>query len=396
MSDQKRVERLVNLTSTFTPGAPVRRLDAFSGRWDLITSVFSVINQQGQHAALFGDRGVGKTSLANILGESFASKTAPAIRSVRFGCSTDDDFELMWRGLFRKLRIEHDEDFRPSTVVETVSRLDYHPLLVIDEIDRFDDQVGLSLLADTIKAMSDDAVDATIVVVGVSDSIEELIGDHKSVGRNLIQIRVPRMARSELRRIVDNGLERLGMTATDDDKDRIAWLSEGLPHYTHLLCLYAADRAIHDDRYELNENDLRAALNKSVDKAQDSIRADYAKAVRSPRRDSLFEQVLLACALAPKDDVGFFTPRDVRKPLCTVLNRDVPISSYMRHLNEFSGADHGRVLQKQGQPRKWVYRFTDPMVQPYVILRGLQADMITEEGLRSFRQGDGEIVPEGL
>lgn len=399
MSDKnKRISRLVDLSRTFTPGAPVVRLQNFAGRLELLSTVFRAISQAGQHVALFGDRGVGKTSLANVLGESFVQSGQP-IRSLRVACSTTDTYETVWRRLFRKLKIELDDDqgITPAFVVEALDSLDFHPLLVVDEIDRFTDDEGLSLFADTIKALSDDVVRATIVVVGVSGSIESLIGDYLSVGRALIQIKVERMALKELRQIVESGLEQLGMKAPSDTAYRLAALSEGLPHYTHLLSYHAAEWAICDDRYELNAGDIRKAVHVAVAKAQDSIRSNYAKAIRSPRTDNLFEQVLLASALAEKDEVGFFTPRDVRDPLREILGRKVPISAYMRHLNEFSSEGHGNILQKRGAPRKWVFRFTDPMMQPYVVLRGVETGGISEDRVIGMREEENEdIVPNGL
>src|SRR2546422_2375002 len=37
-----------------------------------------------------------------------------------------------------------------------------------------------------------------------------------------------------------------------------------------------------------------------------SIRSVYHTATRSPRRENLYAKVLLACALAPTDDLGYF------------------------------------------------------------------------------------------
>ena len=51
----------------FTPAVPVSERELFSGRIDQLRRVFDAINQHGQHAIIFGERGVGKTSLANII-----------------------------------------------------------------------------------------------------------------------------------------------------------------------------------------------------------------------------------------------------------------------------------------------------------------------------------------
>jgi len=108
-------------------------------------------------------------------------------------------------------------------------------IIIIDEVDRIKDQRTTALLADTIKNLSDHSVAATLVLVGVADSVDELIAEHQSVERSLLQVHMPRMSWEELSEILDKGLERLDMTIEKKAKHRIVSLSEGLPHYTHLL-----------------------------------------------------------------------------------------------------------------------------------------------------------------
>ena len=51
----------------FLPNTAVSTRALFSGRKRQITLVVDSINQVGLHAVIFGERGVGKTSLANIV-----------------------------------------------------------------------------------------------------------------------------------------------------------------------------------------------------------------------------------------------------------------------------------------------------------------------------------------
>jgi hypothetical protein len=47
----------------------------------------------------------------------------------------------------------------------------------------------------------------------------------------------------------------------------------------------------------------------------------------------------------------------------------------------FMEPERGAVLRREGQPRSWFYRFSDPMMQPYVILDGLATKLLTNEQL---------------
>jgi hypothetical protein len=106
---------------------------------------------------------------------------------------------------------------------------------------------------------------------------------------------------------------------------------------------------------------------------------DYYKATASNQPGNLFKQVLLACAIAETDDGGFFTPSSIIPPLSKILDRPVEIANFQRHLSEFISADRGAVLIRRGGERQYRFRFKDPMMQPYVIIKGIRDGMVDEE-----------------
>ncbi len=187
--------------------------------------------------------------------------------------------------------------------------------IVIDEFDRIVDSATKRALADTIKAFSDHAVPTTIIVVGVSDSIDALIEEHESIERCLVQIPMPRMSLDESAQILTTGGKKLGIVFSPAAIDQIVGLSQGLPHYTHLLALHAVRACIDNNDLEVSAEHVDAAIQKAVDDAQQSLKAAYYKAVSSPRKDALHGYVLLACALAEPDQFGYFAAGDVRDPL---------------------------------------------------------------------------------
>lgn len=387
----EKLARYARVAEVFTPGAPIDSLALFAGRTEQVLDVLNAVGQRGQHVALYGERGVGKTSLANVLAAFFTGRGVGTLYSVRVNCSTADKFATLWKKIFRELELNGDvgETWRepdpdPDDVRYALQRLDTRVLIILDELDRFEDDEGLTLLADTVKALSDHPGKATLVLVGVADSIDGLIGDHRSVERALTQVQMPRMSQSELIEIIDKGLNELGLTITLSAQSRIAELSEGLPHYTHALCLHAAQRAVMDDRTEITSLDVENAIDRAVEKTQASIASAYQKATRSPRKDSLFEQVLLACALAPKDNLGYFTASGVRRPFSRIMKRNYEIPAFQRHLDEFSKEKRGFVLVKSGEPRSYFYRFENPLLEVFVILNGLSRGLVSEQVVKSL------------
>jgi hypothetical protein len=219
-------------------------------------------------------------------------------------------------------------------------------------------------------------------LVGVADSVDNLILEHRSIERALIQVRMPRMLQAESKEIIQKGLAKIKMQITQDALEKIARLSQGLPHYAHLLGLYSATCAITNDSNEITNVHVRSAIREAVDHAQQSIKSAYHDAVSSPR-GNLYPQVLLACALAETDDLGFFSSVQVREPMSRVMKKPYAIAAFSHHLTDFCSQEHGPVLQRAGFRRRYRYRFLNPLMQPFILMKGI-ADGTIEEELWDF------------
>ncbi|MGH9198858.1 MAG: AAA family ATPase, partial [Acidimicrobiia bacterium] len=266
MADRTPEQLALDVGRVFTPAVPVSDDDLFAGRIDEIRRLVDAINQRGQHAAIFGDRGVGKTSLANIISSKLKG-TAPVI-APHATCNTTDDFASLWRVVlsnidliekkrtagFQNLTLFEETRSAAQVIGHDVSPDDLRRLfsligegriliVVLDEFDRLS-QPARRAIADTIKTFSDHAVPATIIVVGVAETIDELITEHESIERVLVQVQMPRMQQAELMEILNRGTSRLNMSIAEDAARFVASLSQGLPHYTHLLGLHAARTAL--------------------------------------------------------------------------------------------------------------------------------------------------------
>lgn len=400
---QSKEQKLFTAGTVFTPSAPINKRDLFSGRIDQIEKVIDAITQVGQHAIIYGERGVGKTSLANMIYSFLPS--AHGIITVKVNCEVTTTFESLFSAVLSDMSFQQSKpgvgfNAQQSTEVVTLSgifnqkktvgpnelRVLFSQLggskiiIIIDEFDRIKSAATKQIIADTIKNFSDYGIDVTLVVVGVADSVDSLIAGHESIGRALIQIQMPRMVTSEISDVVDKGLTKLNMTIEPEAKSRIVKLSQGLPHYTHLLSLYAAGAAIKDDRQNITLNDVNNAINAAIEKAQQSIKDSYYRAISSSR-GNLYQQVLLACAMTQVDDMGYFVPADTKKPLKLIMKKAYEVSAFARHLNEFCDATRGPALKKVGHPRRYRYRFIDPLLGPFVIMNGLSKGYVTDNDL---------------
>lgn len=387
-----KLKRRSALNAEFTPWTPVSTRAAFSGRYDEIMQVTSAVAQPGRHVILYGERGVGKTSLANIFSELLVQTAGDESKfrnfAVRINCSVSDDFRSIWAKVFDELGVDTTgyypqyETPNPDQIRRILATVDPYMVIVIDEYDRIEDDDALSLMADTIKALSDHSVKSKLVLVGVSDSIESLIGEHESVRRALEEVQIPRMEAPEMRELVNRGFYEAEMTIEQAALERIVRLSEGLPTYGHLLSLKAGERAINDDRNTVTLADVVESM-QSVINTYSGV-ANYHHAVESSRPENLYAQVLAACALAEKDDLGYFTAKAVETPMSRIMGSPYKIPSFSRHLSNFMQPDRGCVLERRGEPKRYRYRFKDPLMQPFAILAAIAAKLIPESYQREL------------
>jgi len=369
----------VKLSQTFSPASAINRKDFFVGRQAALRRVIDAVNQTGQHIIIFGERGVGKTSLSNVIVDFLQPFSSEQIISHRVNGFRESSFSIIWNTFFKYLGIivekEDGIDLNPNDVIDNIPR-DKKLILIVDEFNVIENPDVDALFADTIKALSDFEIDTTLVVVGVADNVEDLISEHESIDRCLVQVLLPRMSHRELIDIVEKGIKKADMSISSDAVEQICTVSLGLPHYAHALGLASGRAAIDCYRDNVIADDVNRAMSALIQDSHQTILRSFDTAVASPRRENLYLQVLLACALVPTDHLGQFRAAAVREPFSMIMKRKYDIPAFSPHLYELCKPERGEVLQQFGETHNRRYRFSNPMMQPYVIMKGLDKQMI--------------------
>jgi hypothetical protein len=202
------------------------------------------------------------------------------------------------------------------------------------------------------------------------------------------------MTHAEIREILDRGEKALGIVFTDESKDRVQTMAQGLPHYAHLLGKHSVREAAAHQRLEIRIQDVLTAERTALAEVDQEAMTVYLKATQSARKDAIFQHVLLACAVAPKDELGFFRASAISRPLSVIrAGKEVEYSTFMRHLGEFVKKARGPILQRSGPQRSFKYRFLDPLLPPLVILKGIEKGLLNDEQLATLTADPSEYGP---
>jgi Cdc6-like AAA superfamily ATPase len=404
----------VEAGKVFQPRTPIALRELFAGRWNEIQDIVDAVSQIGLHVVIYGERGVGKTSLANIVKpvvlvfDQRDGITSPRI-IVKANANNGDTFSSLWVRIFAEITWNDDKATaglipgkkRMTPILEVfdlagkdlsaddVRRIVTHmarSIFVIDEFDRVAEDTAKDF-TDLLKALSDFAVDSTVILVGVSDTVDTLVADHASITRALATILLPRMKIAELTEILTNAEKSLNVYFSAEATSLIVHISQGLPHYTHLVGLHSVRIAA--DRYsrKIERQDVFAALKEAVGQAEQTVRSVHSKAVRSAHPEALYRHVLLASAVAGSrttNPYGYFNPSALVEPLSIILNRQVQFATFNNHLAEFCQPKRGLVLERQGEERSYQFRFENPLLVPFVFMDAIATGLISDDRLSAM------------
>ncbi|MBN7812572.1 ATP-binding protein [Algoriphagus sp. H41] len=381
-------EKLKKASSVFSPAAPIETRDLFFGRIEQFQKLNEAINERGMHSVIYGDRGVGKTSLANI-----ASLVYKGVTVSKVTCNRTEDFKSIWQKALNKVsfnlnskKIGFTAKSTPKTIqldlflpeketidskdIESVlSNLDNKLLFIFDEFDSITNTDVKTRMADTIKLLSDNMPNITILIVGIALDVNELIGHHPSVERCLLQIYTPRMSNSELGEIIDGGLAQIGIKINSPQRKKIIEFSTGFPSFTHLLCKHAAIHCLQSNKSMIDKDDLDFAIDKALENSAQSIKNAYQIATLSSKSETLFSEVLFALASSEVDQFGFSSKRDILDSLFNLSGKNYTSQRINYYINDLCSESRGKVIEKIGEKNNVRFRFRNPMIKSFILMK---------------------------
>lgn len=387
MTDREKL-----LVQVFSPSAPIEQVDLFFGRVNQFYQVRDAISERGQHCVLFGERGVGKTSLANII-----YRTLKGVMCIKVTCNRNDSFKGLWAKALSKVTFHTTETgvgFRPVlkknpqqldlflpertdiTAVDlerVFENLGENILFIFDEFDSIADNDIKARFADTLKNLSDNSAHVTVLLVGIAEDVNDLIGNHPSLERCVRQVNMPRMNEGELGEIIDYGFNELELRIEHNVRSRVINFSSGFPHYTHLLSKYIADEAIKNDKRMADMNSFDFAVKMALSNAQQQIRNAFQKATISSKEVAHFENVLYAVATAQTDEFDSSTANEILTEFNKITKLGNSRESITYHLGTLCKPERGEILMEVGSSKNVKYKFRSPLMKSFVKLKYYRA-----------------------
>jgi hypothetical protein len=400
------------LADFLTPARAISSPQHLKGREKKLTQIDRAFNSPGKHVFIYGDRGVGKTSLAQTA--AFIRQSADA-EPIRVACGGADFFRTVKDAVSQALPINIGRDRKieeklkigiggfgyelGKTIVEgavpdvgsvneaaNLLRFVGHvcsraPVIIFDEFDQIEADIDKKRCADIIKQVSDRGINARFIICGIGSSLEELIGVHLSTGRYLSPIHLEPLSHDACWEIIQSACSTLGLDVQHHHLVRIGQISDGFPYYVHLIgeqmlwSVFDDPEAISTIGQSHFENGIRQA----VQEAQTTLRIIYEKATQ--KYSDVYEEVLWAVA------DGHLLRRQITSIFETSYSRIMeerhprsPLTKeqFYSRMNSLKTERHGNILNAKGAG--W-YEFTENIVRGYVRLKA------ENEGIQLGREG---------
>lgn len=129
----------------------------------------------------------------------------------------------------------HSIDDAISIVGFIANKHSQQPVVVIDEFERIKDAGERMLFADFIKQVGDQSVPLKLIFCGIGSALSELLDSHHSCYRYLTAVPLERLGPQPRLEIIRTAAQAFGIVIEDTSQYRIAMISDGFPHYVHLL-----------------------------------------------------------------------------------------------------------------------------------------------------------------
>jgi hypothetical protein len=389
------------LKENLTPARAISSPEHLKGREKVLRQIDRSFNSPGKHIFIYGDRGVGKTSLAQTAafiqqsadnrpilvtcgGSSFLSTVRDAVRGALpvgdpvfqkkvehklkagIGGFGYDMTRSLTSGIVPPVESINDATQLLKFVGECHSK---EPVIIFDEFDQLADDAQRKACAEVIKQVSDQGIGVRFILCGIGTSLEDLIGVHLSTGRYLSPVPLERLTQDARWEIILAAAKAVGVTVANNFLLRIGQISDGFPSYVHLIGEQVLWSMFDDEETtgHCQQRHFAEGVSLAVKEAETTLKIIYEKATQ--KYSDTYQEVLWA--LADKHSLRRQTTEVYEKSYLPFMaerhgSKVLSKSVFSGRLNKLKTPRHGEIIVSKGAG--W-YEFKENIVRGYVRLR---------------------------
>lgn len=399
------------LKSKLSVRSPVKSIERLIGRDKELELVQESLHDEGGHVFIYGDRGVGKSSLAASVAAQYQSSDNEPIQ---IPCGRDTSFyktieEIAERVLRRsgakrqhslshtinfkiyKLQIKEreievtippiDSMFSAVDAMEDVAKThSAHPVIVIDEFDQIESPQERAQFAHFLKDLGDRGVNIKFIFTGIASSLYQLLGDHESSFRQLFTLKLERLYWSYREDIAYNAIKAFELEVDEEIVHAISRISNGFPYFVHLLTQNILWSAFKDEKLvtRITKYHFDDAVNRSIVGISGRLQRPYDLAVLHKSHDHLlalwatadsentirYTDSIFKSYLRINAEIFGNSPSEDHKP--------VNLSTFKKILKKFQTKEYGEVLELV-EGREEMYSYRENLLRGFVSLRAQEA-----------------------
>lgn len=412
-------QRFVGLLNHYVhPSEEVSDPSQLKGRDNALEQLRDAFETRGMNAFVWGQRGVGKTSLVHTA----CAKYSDTVRlAAAISCDKSSSHIELLNDIYRRVisegkirlkdpvvkaklsafgvsfegntpTIREAIDVRSvnhaSDLLQTILPDDHEHqrewVVIVDEFDLLENKDTIHFFTALAKQISVDKVPVKFVFCGVASNLNDLIGSHESVERYIKAVELKPLLNGFIMEIAHYISENFSISLLKGQLTRIAQISCGYPHFVHLIMREVLSecykRQISDEK--INPDLFKCAVQNAAKGAATRLQVAYDDATKKGTDNYI--EVLWAAADGQHLEKQFKRINDdYLKIMGSRANRD-PVSNeknLRNYLNNLTKPSYGSVLVRG---KVGWYKFNDPMFRSYVrmVAHGEGVDL----GEESFRR----------
>ena len=384
LSDRFGAARM-KLRAAFTPSQPVVDRRMFAGRVDVLTTLIRSLEDQRVHVILYGERGIGKTSLVHVLAQAARDARYIVIYS---SCGASSNFDELFRAVAAEIPLLFHSGFAPTaeesergqSVADLLPKGQVSPrqvsdvfakiigtrvLIILDEFDICESADFRRNIAELIKNLSDRSVRVQLVIAGVAGDLTELVEHIPSIRRNIFALQVPKMTTAEVHHLIENGQTVSSVGYDPTATEFITAVSNGSPYIASLLSHHAGLAAVDKGRLKVVIDDVAVAVDQALVEFQGRISRHSQMQIEKVTKNGV-RQILGMLAGSSMFNGGRFDAADIDILYPTAAN-----SENCRAVIE-DLASKGVLVTAEDDEYGRAYRFQEEAVPPYLWILAAQ------------------------